>query len=166
MTSMTVSNSEMLALARKLPIPVPWDRDAFVENLARQRGRPIKLIPSDTSAFTESPCGLWLTRDEDDIIFHEAGTSGYHIDQIVCHEIGHMLLGHGRGRTVDQAPNLELCRQVMPDIDPATIYSVLGRRDFVADQERDAERFAHILMLAAADAAAEKSMMSSMFFRR
>jgi len=55
---------------------------------------------------------------------------------------------------------------VLPDIDPATIYSVLGRRDFVADQERDAERFAHILMLAAADAAAEKSMMSSMFFRR
>jgi hypothetical protein len=166
MISMTAANSEMLALARKLPIPVPWDRDAFVENLARQRGRPIRLIPSDTSTFTESPCGLWLTRDQDDIIFHEAGTSDYHIDQIVRHEIGHMLLGHGRGRTADQAPNLELCRQVMPDIDPATIHSVLGRKDFLADQERDAEMFAHCLMLAAAEAATGKSMMSSVFFRR
>ncbi len=161
---MAVSNSEMLALARELPIPVPWGRDVFIENLACQRGRPIKLIPSDTSAFTEGPCGLWLTRDEDDLIFHEAGTSEYHIDQIVRHEIGHMLLGHGR--TAGQAPNLELCRQLMPDIDPATIRSMLGRKDFVADQERDAEMFAHILMLAAVEAATEKSMMSSVFFGR
>jgi hypothetical protein len=166
MTSMTVSNSDMLALARKLPIPVPWDRDAFIENVARERGRPIRLIASDTSAFIESPCGLWLARDDDDLIFHETGTSDYHIDQIVCHEIGHMLLGHGRERTADQAPNLELCRQMLPDIDPATICSVLGRKDFVADQERNAEMFASMVMLAAAEAGAQRSMMSSVFFRR
>jgi hypothetical protein len=163
---MTVPTSDMLALARKLPIPVPWDRDEFIENIARERGRPIRLIATDTSAFTESPCGLWLTRDDDDLIFHEMDTSDYHKDQIVRHEVAHMVLGHGRGRTADQAPNRELCRQMFPDIDPATIYSVLGRKDFVADQEHEAEMMAHVLMLTAAEAATRKSMMRSVFFRR
>jgi hypothetical protein len=158
----------MLALARKLPIPVPWDRDEFIANMARERGRPIRLIAADTSAFTESPCGLWLTRDDDDLIFHESGTSDYHIDQIVRHEVGHMVLGHGRGRTADQGQELnrELCRQIFPDLDPETICSALGRRDFVADEEREAETFAHVLMLATVEAATRKSMMRSVFFRR
>ena len=82
---MAVSNEDMLAMARKLPIPVPWDRDVFIANIAAQRGRPIHLIPTDTAALAGSPCGLWLTREHDDLILHEIGTSEYHIDQIVCH---------------------------------------------------------------------------------
>lgn len=164
---MTVTNAQMLELARTLPIPVPWDRDVFIDNLARQRGRNIRLIAADTSVFTEVPCGLWLTLDHDDLIFHEAGTSDYHIDQIVCHEIGHMVLGHGRDHkpNPDRSPALDLCRKALPHIDPATVRNVLGRKDFVADQEREAEMFATILMLAAAQATTEKSMMRSVFFR-
>lgn len=166
---MAVTNAEMLALARELPIPVPWDREVFIENLARQRGRPIRLIATDTSAFTDGPCGLWVTRDDDDVVFHEAGTSEYHIDQIVCHEIGHMVLGHGRAHqaAADATANLEvLCRKLLPDIDPATVQSVLGRRDFMDDQEREAETFASLLMIAAAEAEERHSMMRSAFFRR
>lgn len=80
---MAVSNEDMLAMARELPIPVPWDRDVFIANIAAQRGRPIHLIPTDTAALAGSPCGLWLTREHDDLILHEIGTSEYHIDQIV-----------------------------------------------------------------------------------
>jgi hypothetical protein len=98
-----VSNDEMLALARELPIPVPWNRDLFISKLAESRGRPITLIPTDSADLTESLCGPWLACDDEDLILHEIGTSDYHIDQIVCHEIGHMLLGHGRGAAADSA---------------------------------------------------------------
>jgi hypothetical protein len=161
----TVSNSDdMLALARKLPIPVPWDRDVFLQNLARQRGRPIHLIA--TTPLIEGPCGLWLARHDDDVIIHAAGTSEYHIDHIVCHEIGHMVLGHGSGdQSTDKTGASAVWRKVLPGIDPATVQAVLGRTTFVDEQEQDAERFAHIVMFAAAEAAAEKSTIRSVFFR-
>lgn len=166
---MVMSNAEMLTLARELPIPVPWDINLFIDNLAELRGRPITLIPTDTAALADSPCGLWLTRDTDDLIMHEIGTSDYHISTIIAHEVGHMVLGHGHipqvSRQGDKRELDELARQLLPDIDPATIRAVLGRTDYASEQERDAEMFASMLMIAAAEAAAQKSMMRSVFFR-
>lgn len=165
---MSMSNQDMIALARELPIPVPWNRDKFVANLAEMRGRAITLIPTDTAALADSPCGLWLARDDEDLILHEIGTSDYHIDQIVCHEVGHMLLGHGRIQVHSNgtAHQRDLCRQLLPNIDPETVHAVLGRSDYADDQEREAEMFASILVIAAAEAADQKSMMHNAFFRR
>lgn len=159
----------MLALARQLPIPVPWDRDVFINHLSELRSRRIRLFPTETAALADSPCGLWLARDNDDLILHEAGTTDYHIDQIVGHEIGHIVLGHHRIRTFgnDKARERELCRQLFPDIDPNTVRAVLGRTNGGSDQERDAEMFASLLMVAAAEANERTSvMMRSAFFRR
>jgi hypothetical protein len=163
------SNADMLALARRQPIPVPWDRDIFIRNLAELRGRPIRLVPTDTATLADSPCGLWLARDNDDLILHEIGTTDYHIDQIVGHEIGHMLLGHLRSPAfgADRAREQDLCRQVLPDIDPRTVRAVLGRTNGGSAQERDAEMFASLLMIAATEANERSSvMMRSAFFRR
>lgn len=159
----------MLALARELPIPVPWDRDVFINNVAEMRGRAIRLIPTDTTTLADSPCGLWLACDDEDLILHEIGTTEYHIDQIVGHEIGHILLGHGRSgaRGYDPVREHELFRRALPDIDPETVRAVLGRTDYGSDQERDAEMFASLLMIAAAEANERSSvMMRSAFFRR
>ncbi|PJE17464.1 MAG: hypothetical protein CK429_06885 [Mycobacterium sp.] len=163
---MAVSNAEMLALARKLPIPVPWDRNVFIENLARERGRPIQLIPTDVTAiFADVPCGVWLTRDHDDVILHEAGTTDYHIDQIVSHEIGHMVLGHTGVPQFDnnQDRQSELLRTILPDLDPASVHAILGRTNYATDQERDAEMFANMLMIAAVEAGSRQSMMDTFF---
>lgn len=164
---MAVLHEDMLALARELPIPVPWDRNVFIRSLAEQRGRPISLIPTDTATLIDSPCGLWFAREHDDLILHETGTSDYHIDQIVCHEIGHMLLGHGRIRTFgdDRAREVDLCREILPDIDPSSVNAVLGRSSYASDQERDAEIFASTLLIAAAEAADQRSIMRGVFFR-
>lgn len=43
---MAVSHADLLALARELPIPVPWNRDCFVRNVAELCSRPIRLIPA------------------------------------------------------------------------------------------------------------------------
>lgn len=166
---MELSNADMLALARELPIPVPWDLGVFINNLAEMRGRPIRLVPTDTAALADSPCGIWVARDHDDLILHEIGTTDYHIDQIVGHEIGHMLLGHRRNPAFgdDKAREHDLCRQVLPDIDPQSVRAVLGRTNGGSDQERDAEMFASLLMIAANEANERSSvMMRSAFFRR
>jgi hypothetical protein len=164
---MAVSNEELLALARKLPIPVPWDRDVFIANIAAERGRSIRLVPTDTAALGGGPCGLWLASDDEDVILHEAGTSDYHIDQIVCHEIGHMLLGHGRGHAdVEEQPAFDRLGELLPDFDPAAVRAILGRTDFRADQERDAEMFASMIKIAAAESATKKSMLRSVFLNR
>lgn len=171
---MTTPTAELLELARTLPIPVPWDRDTFIAAVAEMRGRPITLIPTDTAALTDSPCGLWLARKHDDLILHEAGTSEYHIDQIICHEIGHMVLDHrtlpGEStrttRDQEMAERAAAIRAVLPDLDPATVSSVLGRTNYDNAQERDAEMFASLLMIAAAEAADSQSMMRGVFFRK
>jgi hypothetical protein len=166
---MAVSNADLLALVRELPIPVPWDRDVFINKLAGMHGRSIRLIPTDTAALADCPCGLWLSCDDEDLILHEMGTSDYHIDQIVGHEVGHMLLGHRRSQAFggDKEREHDLYRQVLPDVDPATVRAVLGRIDCASDEERDAEMFASLLMIAAAEANERSSlMMRSAFFRR
>ncbi|OOK65291.1 hypothetical protein BZL29_7728 [Mycobacterium kansasii] len=105
-----------------------------------------------------SPCGLWMKRDHDDIIIHEAGTSEYHVDQIVCHEIGHMVLEH------DGGPAKMIFATALAGFDPSTGV-ILGRTGFGDERERDAEMFASMVMLTAAQAGAQHSMMSSVFFR-
>lgn len=162
-SSMPASNADILALTRKLPIPVPWDRNVFIENLGQMRGRAIRLVPADTAALADSPCGIWLACDDEDVILHETGTTDYHIDQIVGHEIGHILLGHGR--SASHPCDAAVC-QALPDLDPDTVRAVLGRSHYAGDQERDAEMFASLLLIAAAEAAERHSMMRSAFFRR
>lgn len=157
----------MLALVRTLPVPVPWDRTVFIDSIARLRGRPIRLVPT-VDKLAQGPCGLWMKRDTDDIIIHEAGTSEYHIDQIVCHEIGHMVLEHDGGpRVAASASDYSkmIYGTALAGFNPDTGV-VLGRTAFDDDRERDAEMFASIVMLAAAEVGAQKSMINSVFFRR
>lgn len=164
---MAIPNDELLAMARELPIPVPWNRDTFIANFAELRGRPIRLVPTDTVTLAGSPCGLWIARDDEDVILHEVGTSDYHIDQIVCHEAGHMWLGHGQGNASDtDLLRVAALHDLLPDIDPASVRALLGRSDFRADQERDAEMFASMIMIAADELTGAKSVMRNVFLNR
>ena len=160
------TDTELHDLVGRLPLPVPWNIEAFVDNLARRQKRRIRLMPTNTTALKDSPCGLWFITRTEDFIVYEAGTSQHHIDQIVCHEIGHMVLGHANrceARTTQL--HLDLWRATLPDFNPAVIQRVFSREDFVAEQEREAEMFAHLVLLAAAEAADQGSLtMRRAFF--
>lgn len=128
-------------------VPSPWNRDAFLAGLGEWRGRPIQLMPVISvmvprgAEASRTPCGLWLECDEVDVIAFDAGTTDFHIDQIIAHETGHMLLDHADG-----SAGLEGIRQLLPDIDPALILRVLGRSEFSDHQEDEAELFADMLL--------------------
>ncbi|MFC9872702.1 gluzincin family metallopeptidase [Nocardia salmonicida] len=141
-------------LVTQLPIPRPWNRTKFVDNVAALRGRPITLISTadlELPVTPDSACGIWLMRDSEDVIIYEAATSEYHIDQIICHELGHMLLDHDRAAGTAEnarAPD-PLLHSAFPDLDPATVRAVLGRSDYGDRLEREAETFATFVMVAA-----------------
>lgn len=164
---MALTAKEMMEKARQLPIPTPWDLDEFLANIAQMRGRKIHRIASDLVTSSGSPCGLWLVRPNDDVIIHEASTTTYHIDQICRHEIGHMILGHDRASGDHGAPEdiATSLHSIMPAIELDAIRSVLTRRDFATDQEREAELLASMIEIASREKSLGHSMMHNVFFR-
>jgi hypothetical protein len=163
-----MSDADLVRIVKDMPIPVPWDRDVFVQRVSKLRGREIVLIPVDTATLVDSPCGLWLRRETDDLLLYAAGTSDYHIDQIVCHEVGHMVLGHSQllSYRADHDDTAELCGSLLPDLDPETVNAILARDGYSDDQEHDAESFASRLMVAAAESADARSTLRSVFLRK
>ncbi len=138
----------MQRLVSSLKFPDPWDRNALVENVAEMRGRAITLIPTgDVALLAGGPCGLWLKREDDDVVLYEDGTSDYHIDQIVAHELGHMLLEHDVSRRSQL--DAGMLKSLFSYLDPAAIVAALGRSAYTDQDEHDAELFASLVILEA-----------------
>ncbi|MCX4747847.1 hypothetical protein OG455_20380 [Kitasatospora sp. NBC_01287] len=84
----------MTALADRLVVPRPFQLEEFCAAIARERGRPLRLVPLADAAGADLPCGLWVGLETVDLIFFEAGAAPILKAQIVLHEISHMLLDH------------------------------------------------------------------------
>ncbi|WP_157124230.1 hypothetical protein [Nocardia pseudovaccinii] len=119
-------------------VPSPWNRTAFLDALAEWRGRSIELMPVDSTLLSGTldsgrvtPCGLWLDCTDADVIAFDAGTTDFHIDQIIAHEVGHMMLDHDVG-----VAGLAGVQRIMPNLDPALIRRVLGRSEFLDEHRR------------------------------
>ena len=130
-------------LVGSLAIPTPWDVAALIDVVARDRGKPIRLIPYTGLSAAGQPCGIWIGRKTDDIIVYDGTTSGYHGEQIILHELGHLLLEHHNAPQNTDAVSI---RELLPDIDPGTVSHVLGRSAYDSDQESQAELFASLIM--------------------
>ncbi|QIS14465.1 hypothetical protein [Nocardia arthritidis] len=147
---MTSMEARFRDATRIVPLPSPWSLNAYLAQVAAHRGRSIAIRPVPAAVLNESGCrgsGLWIARKHDDIIVYDEAATGRNADHIVLHEVGHMLLGHGRAGThpVDRlAPTLAT---LLPSISPHSIEHVLGRNEFGAEWEREAEVFADMTMV-------------------
>ena len=130
-------------LVGSLPVPEPWDLWSFVDVVADRRGKPIRLIPYPGLLGSGQPCGIWIGRSTDDIIVYDDTTSSYHVEHIILHELGHVLLKHRSPGTDPEALSIN---ELVPDVDPATVLHVLGRTAYDTEQENQAELFASFLM--------------------
>ncbi|BCJ52549.1 hypothetical protein Asp14428_40240 [Actinoplanes sp. NBRC 14428] len=97
-----------------------------------------------------APCGLWISVAGADYVFYDPGTSRLHAEHIVLHELGHMLSGHTTGLDLDNAAVALL----VPDLDPRTVRTVLGRVGYTTAQEREAEMLASLIRARGGDRAA------------
>ncbi len=137
------SEADMRGIIGQLPVPNPWNRTAFVRTVEQLRGRRITLLPVDATLLAGSACGLWLVREHDDVVLYQDGTSQLHADQIILHELGHMLLGHDKNAKTDTA---QMVSALTPNLNPATVKAALGRSAYNTAAEHDAELFASLIL--------------------
>ena len=125
-------------------IPVPWDLQLLVAQIAERRGRPIRLLPAEFPARDMS--GLWLPTDDADVICYDGNASPAVIEQTIAHELGHLLMNHGldnRGAGSAIAGQLAAV-----EISPTLIKRFLARTAYETAIEAAAEEFGTRLLQA------------------
>ena len=120
-----------------LTIPTPFAPAPFIAALASQRGRPVELVPM---AGRSGHCGALVRTDQADYIFYSASTTQLHREHILLHEVGHLLCGHIGDTTLDILPKL-----LLPSLSSELVRRVLGRSDYSAEQEQEAELVASMI---------------------
>jgi hypothetical protein len=120
-------------------MPDPFDVRALCDLVAGGRGRPIRLVPTTAR---DGVLGLWVATDQADLIFFEGATTPPHQDHIVLHELCHLLCDHYPADLADA----DLARMLMPGLDPVMVRTVLGRTEYTAIEEQEAELLASLIL--------------------
>ncbi|MGW3064438.1 ParH-like protein [Streptomyces sp. NPDC001130] len=121
----------ILGLADKEQLTVP----ALCERLSGLRGRPLQVVAADLPL--GSPDGLLIETQTQDFIVYEARLAPLHQQQVVLHEVGHLLCGHPTRST--HSPLLAVAELFTPSLDPGLVNRVLGRDHTDTEHEREAE---------------------------
>ncbi len=124
---------------RAIDLPVPFDARAFCDLLATRRGRPIVLCPV---AIRGAPSGAWMGGPSTDFIFYARDTSRLHQEHIILHEVSHLLCGHRPTRVTDG----EWSQVLFAYLPPGTVQEVLYRAAYSAEEEREAELLASLIL--------------------
>ncbi|WP_433501012.1 ImmA/IrrE family metallo-endopeptidase [Sphaerimonospora sp. CA-214678] len=125
------------SIVDRLSIPAPFDPDLFISALAERRGRVVELVPMPGPAVQ---CGALVATDEVDYIFYATSTTRLHREHILLHEAGHLLCGH----IGEVDPGL-LPEILFPHLGGDLIRRVLGRTDYSAAEEQEAELVASMI---------------------
>ncbi|AKN75678.1 hypothetical protein QR97_31530 [Streptomyces sp. PBH53] len=132
----------------QMPVPRPFTLDGLIAGIEAERGRRIKLvaIPDYLLANTDV-CGLWLQLDDVpvDLILYMEGTTAFHRQQIILHELAHLWCDD-----VTEA-GLEQLAGLLPDF-PSDLLQrltqrgrIMARHRYDSFVERRAEMLADLL---------------------
>lgn len=130
-------------LVDALDIPVPFDIEKLCTHIGSIRGTSIRLHPY--SARLGLPCGLFLSLPGEDIVVYETQTSPLHQEQIILHELGHLLCDHhGRSLGVTEAT----ARLLFPHLHLDMVNTLLGRArgHYSEPEEQEAEIIASMIL--------------------
>jgi hypothetical protein len=122
----------------RIEIPRPFSVEALCARIADARGRPLRVLPLPGPARPGEPCGMWIATETADYVFHARGRSPLHQQNIILHEIGHMLCEHTGPDTAVAA--------LLPQLDPTMVQRVLARSRYSTPQEEEAELAAALML--------------------
>ncbi|MFJ7324365.1 hypothetical protein ACIQVO_38825 [Streptomyces sp. NPDC101062] len=131
-----------------MPIPKPFELNAFIANVATARGRTITLVPiPDRLLAGTSVCGLWLKHDTlpQDLILHLGSTTRFHREKIILHELGHLWCDDAVGVTSEEID--QFTRHFPADLVRQTIEHgrAAGRHRYGTRTEARAETVADLI---------------------
>lgn len=137
--------TEALKTFESLHLPPRLSLELLIGYVESVRARPMKIIET-TKLSGKKICGLWIPRDDVDVVYHSLTRGRLHRQQMILHEISHMLLRHDKVReTAWQGIN------VFREISGQTVEKALARSDFRGDLEIMAEHLADLLASAIRD---------------
>jgi IrrE N-terminal-like domain len=131
------------AIIGSLPIPRPFDVDAFRAALETQRSRRLVLT---TATLPPGCTGLWAASRSADYIFYGHDAAPAEQLRAIGHELGHMILGH-RGMQISAS---EFARLLFLHLDPHKVAAALALVPVIAryseTEEAEADVFASLLL--------------------
>ncbi|BCM65687.1 hypothetical protein EASAB2608_01021 [Streptomyces sp. EAS-AB2608] len=132
----------------QMPVPRPFTLDGLIASIEAERGRRIKLvaIPDYLLANTDV-CGLWLQLDDVpvDLILYMEGTTAFHRQRIILHELAHLWCDDVTEAGFEQLAGL------LPDVPPDLLHRltqrgrIMARHRYDSLVERRAEMLADLL---------------------
>lgn len=126
-------------ILRDVAVPAPFTPESLFADLARRRGRPIEVHLVDTPV--SGPCAAWISLADKDHVLVERGSDPLHRMHMLLHEWAHIVCGH-RG-VLSAVPDWS---RLLPDLDPAMVRQVLGRRSYTETEEAEAEMMASVIL--------------------
>lgn len=139
-------------LIASLDIPVPFDVFELCQRVAVLRGVLMVVEARDTTR-AENVSGFWVSYADHDLVVYDGGTTAYHRDGIVLHELGHILFDH-----YPAGDFAEHIAKAFPDVAGAA-HQMLGsgrcRFDYSEREEEEAETFATLVLERYVTAAAD-----------
>lgn len=141
----------------QLGLPSQLTMASLLKYVSDLRGRPIEII--ETRILNGRPvCGLWVPDDEKERIFHAQARGRLHRQQLILHELSHMLLRHDLHDEVNWQ-GLAAFRYLSTE----QVNRALARGRFNTIEEVVAEDLADLLAAALRDAPSEIADLEEIF---
>jgi hypothetical protein len=122
-----------LRMIAKLDLGPDVDVYDLSAQLSDLRGRPLRLVPFELPA--NAPEGFLVATGQEDFVVFEKQAVPVHQQQIILHELGHVLFEHDTETVLAE----DAIALLMPSLDPALVQRILGREhtDSIAEQEAE-----------------------------
>lgn len=123
----------------ELQLPRKITLEILIGHISILRGKEIQIFETEKLR-GRSICGLWIPREEKEVIYHSTTSSPLHRQQMVLHELSHMVLSHDE---IDGVSKNGV--HVFKALSGELVTRALARGDFRSDQELAAEYLADFL---------------------
>lgn len=122
---------------------------SLVKHVERTRGRQIVIV--ETSKLSgKKICGLWIPRPDVDVVYHSVTRGPLHKQQMVLHEVAHMVLRHDEA---DDAAWQGI--KMFQELSGEVVKKALARGEFSSDLEVTAEHLADLFAAAIRESSQE-----------
>lgn len=136
---------ECQELLAQMPVPQPFTLDGLITGIESERGRRIKLVAIPDHLLTNTDvCGLWLQLDgvPVDLILYVEGTTAFHRQRIILHELAHLWCDDPTEASFEQLIRL------LPDFPPRALQRLTKRGRIMARHRYDSHAEIRAEMLA------------------